>query len=74
MSNPRPSSVTDRRACRSPNSTSTRTVVAPGGKPQERVLTIAPFLARYGSGLLTELRDAFGAWYRSGLEAQSQPA
>ena len=51
-----------------------RTAVAPGGKPQERVLTVAPFLARYGSGLLTELRDAFGAWYRSGLEARSQPA
>jgi bacillithiol synthase len=54
--------------------TRARTAVAPGGKPQERVLTVAPFLARYGSGLLTELRDAFGAWYRSGLEAQSQPA
>jgi bacillithiol biosynthesis cysteine-adding enzyme BshC len=51
-----------------------RTAVAPGGKPQERVLTVAPFLARYGSGLLTELTDAFDAWYRGALEGQSERA
>ena len=38
-----------------------RTAVMPGGKPQERVLTVAPFLARYGPGLLAELTDAFEA-------------
>ena len=31
----------------------------PNGKPQERVLTVAPFLARYGPDLLDELTDAF---------------
>ena len=33
-----------------------RTAVLPGGKPQERVLTVAPFLARYGPALLGDLR------------------
>jgi uncharacterized protein YllA (UPF0747 family) len=45
-----------------------RTAVLPGGKPQERALTVAPFLARYGTGLLTELTDAFEQWYRGALE------
>jgi len=45
-----------------------RTAVLPGGKPQERALTVAPFLARYGPGLLTELTDAFEQWYRGALE------
>ncbi len=51
-----------------------RTAVMPGGKPQERVLTIAPFLARHGSVLLTELTDAFEAWYRGALEGPSERA
>jgi uncharacterized protein YllA (UPF0747 family) len=51
-----------------------RTAIVPNGKPQERVLTVAPFLARYGPGLLPELADAFRAWYRGALEAPSQPA
>jgi bacillithiol synthase len=51
-----------------------RTAVAPNGKPQERVLTVAPFLARYGPDLLVQLTDAFEAWYRAGLEALSQPS
>ena len=51
-----------------------RTAVMPDGKPQERVLTVAPFLARYGPGLLTELTDAFEAWYRGALEGPSQRA
>ena len=50
-----------------------RTAVAPGGKPQERVLTAAPFLARYGPGLLEELADAFESWYRGALEGASEP-
>jgi bacillithiol biosynthesis cysteine-adding enzyme BshC len=51
-----------------------RTAIVPNGKPQERVLTVAPFLARYGPGLLPELLDAFRAWYRGALEAPSQRA
>jgi bacillithiol synthase len=51
-----------------------RTAVLPGGKPQERVLTAAPFLARYGAGLLTELTDAFEQWYRGALEGPSGQA
>ena len=51
-----------------------RTAVAPNGKPQERVLTVAPFLARYGPELLPELSAAFEAWYRGALEPVSQPA
>jgi bacillithiol synthase len=45
-----------------------RTAVMPGGKPQERVLTVAPFLARHGTVLLAELADAFQAWYAGALE------
>ena len=51
-----------------------RTAVAPGGKPQERVVTIAPFLARYGPGLLEELAGAFEAWYDGGLEGPAESA
>ena len=51
-----------------------RTALVPNGRPQERVLTVAPFLARFGPGLLNELTDAFRAWYRAALEAPSQPA
>ncbi len=45
-----------------------RTAVLPGGRPQERVLTVAPFLARYGHGILTTLLDEMVAWYRAALE------
>jgi hypothetical protein len=48
--------------------------VMPGGKLQERVLTVAPFLARYGPALLAELADAFGSWYRHALEGPSERA
>jgi bacillithiol biosynthesis cysteine-adding enzyme BshC len=48
-----------------------RTAVMPTGKPQERVLTIAPYLARYGPALLTELTDSFTAWYGAALEGGS---
>ncbi|HKT58958.1 MAG TPA: bacillithiol biosynthesis cysteine-adding enzyme BshC [Gemmatimonadales bacterium] len=51
-----------------------RTAVLPGGKPQERVLTVAPFLARFGPGLLAELTDAFEQWYRGALEGASERA
>ena len=45
-----------------------RTAVQPGGHPQERVLTVAPFLARYGHGLLASLLEVMVAWYDSALE------
>lgn len=45
-----------------------RTALLPGGRPQERVLTVAPFLARYGHGLLPMLLDEMVAWYRAALE------
>jgi bacillithiol synthase len=51
-----------------------RAAVAPGGKPQERVVTVAPFLARYGPGLLEELAGAFETWYAGALEGPSEPA
>jgi bacillithiol biosynthesis cysteine-adding enzyme BshC len=51
-----------------------RTAVFPGGKPQERVLTAAPFLARYGPALLTDLGDAIETWYAGALEGASAPS
>ncbi len=51
-----------------------RTAVLPAGKPQERVLTLAPFLARFGPGLLASLSDEIARWYADGLEGPSQPA
>jgi uncharacterized protein YllA (UPF0747 family) len=46
-----------------------RLAVRPEGKPQERVLSMAGFLARYGTGLLGELADHIAAWYARALEA-----
>jgi bacillithiol biosynthesis cysteine-adding enzyme BshC len=54
--------------------TRARTAVWPLGKPQERLLTIAPFLARHGPVLLTELRDAIRTWYAEALEGARAPA
>jgi uncharacterized protein YllA (UPF0747 family) len=51
-----------------------RTAVLPAGKLQERVLTVAPFLARYGPDLLRGLSDEIARWYAGGLEGPSQPA
>jgi bacillithiol synthase len=51
-----------------------RTLVLPDGKPQERVLTIAPFLARYGPGLVSDLSDAIEAWYATALEGALHPS
>lgn len=53
--------------------TRARELVLPLGKPQERVLTLAPWLARYGPSLLTDLLDVIEAWYRAGLEATPPP-
>ena len=51
-----------------------RTAVLPGGKPQERVLTLAPFLARYGPALVDDLREAIEGWYAGALEGASTPS
>jgi bacillithiol synthase len=51
-----------------------RTAVLPAGKPQERVLTMAPFLARYGPALVDDLRDAIEGWYAGALEGASTPS
>ncbi|MBA3497207.1 MAG: bacillithiol biosynthesis cysteine-adding enzyme BshC [Gemmatimonadales bacterium] len=51
-----------------------RTAIVPTGKPQERVLTVAPFLARYGPDLLRAMTDAFETWYADGLEGPSEPS
>lgn len=45
-----------------------RTAVLPEGKPQERVLTIAPFLARYGRGVLDDIFASAHRWYARALE------
>src|SRR5437899_169946 len=46
--------------------TRVRAALAPGGKPQERVLTVASFLARYGGALLDDI-DAEVARWAAGL-------
>lgn len=51
-----------------------RELVLSLGRPQERVLTLAPWLARYGPTLLTELEAAIHDWYRAGLEASAEPS
>jgi uncharacterized protein YllA (UPF0747 family) len=39
-----------------------RAALAPNGKPQERVLTLASFLARYGNSLLNEIETEVSRW------------
>ncbi|MGH7631640.1 MAG: bacillithiol biosynthesis cysteine-adding enzyme BshC [Gemmatimonadales bacterium] len=51
-----------------------RTAVWPQGKPQERLLTLAPFMARYGPALLGGLLGAIRAWYVEALEGAPAPA
>jgi uncharacterized protein YllA (UPF0747 family) len=45
-----------------------RAQVMPDDKPQERVLTVAPFLARYGPTLILDLSEAIEGWYATALE------
>jgi bacillithiol biosynthesis cysteine-adding enzyme BshC len=54
--------------------TRARNAVWPDGKPQERVLTIAPFLARHGPGLLEALLGEMRRWYAHGLEGATDAA
>jgi bacillithiol biosynthesis cysteine-adding enzyme BshC len=51
-----------------------RTLVSPDNKPQERVLTVAPFLARYGPSLLSDLSESIEAWYATALEGVLHPS
>jgi uncharacterized protein YllA (UPF0747 family) len=51
-----------------------RNAVLPNGKPQERVYTAAPFLAREGPALLEHVLQAARGWYTAGLEAAIRPA
>ncbi|MCU0621217.1 MAG: bacillithiol biosynthesis cysteine-adding enzyme BshC [Gemmatimonadales bacterium] len=51
-----------------------RAAVRPLGRPQERVYTVAPFLARLGPGLIDELLSAISAWYGSALVGPPPPA
>jgi uncharacterized protein YllA (UPF0747 family) len=39
-----------------------RAALSPGGKPQERVLTVGSFIARYGGGLLDEIGAEVARW------------
>ncbi len=51
-----------------------RTLVLPENKPQERILNIVPFLARYGPGLISEIGQAIEAWYATALEGVLHPS
>ncbi|HEX2248725.1 MAG TPA: bacillithiol biosynthesis cysteine-adding enzyme BshC [Gemmatimonadales bacterium] len=51
-----------------------RVAVLPENQPQERVLTIAPFLARYGPALIGELAEAVETWYAAALEGALDPS
>jgi bacillithiol synthase len=51
-----------------------RTLVLPDNQPQERTLTVAPFLARYGPSLISELTEAIEAWYATALEGALHPS
>ena len=51
-----------------------RALVLPDNKPQERALTVAPFLARYGPSLIAEVTDAIEAWYATALEGALDPS
>ena len=50
-----------------------RELVLPLGRPQERVHTLAPWLARYGPPLLEDLSNVVDAWYATALEGASPP-
>lgn len=54
--------------------TRARNALQPGGKPQERVLTLAPFLARHGPELLASLLAEARRWYDAALEGRGGPA
>jgi uncharacterized protein YllA (UPF0747 family) len=45
-----------------------RNLVRPDGKPQERVFTVAPFLARHGPAFLEAVLAEARSWYAGALE------
>ncbi len=49
-----------------------RLSVRPLGKPQERVLSMAGFLARYGAGVVDSFAGHIASWYARALEAGSR--
>jgi len=51
-----------------------REAVLPGGKPQERVVSVATFRARYGDEFLTAVAAAITAWYDAALEGEPVPS
>lgn len=51
-----------------------RLSVRPEGKPQERVISMAGFLARYGEGVLEAYADHIASWYAAALEAPPTPS
>ena len=51
-----------------------RDLILPEGQPQERVLTIASFLARSGPALINELSEAVEGWYAAALEGALDPS
>lgn len=51
-----------------------RALVLPENQAQERVLTIAPFLARHGPPLIEELADSIENWFGAALEAALHPS
>ena len=54
--------------------TRARALVLPEGQPQERLLTIASFLARYGPTLIEELSESIETWYATALEGALHPS
>ena len=51
-----------------------REAVLPGGKPQERVVGVASFRARYGDQFLTSVAAAIAAGYDAALEGEPVPS
>jgi uncharacterized protein YllA (UPF0747 family) len=51
-----------------------RELVLPLGQPQERVVTLAPWLARYGPSLLADLAAEIQLWYDRALVGASSPS
>ncbi len=51
-----------------------RDALQPGGVAQERRLTVAPFLARYGFAVLHGLAEEIERWYREALAPARSPS
>jgi len=51
-----------------------RTLVLPGGAPQERTITAASVLAPHGPAVLHAVRQSAHRWYAAALEGRPVPA